>query len=123
MTDQAPKEIDLDYATALYASRTRLLEYGGEELIVVFPGADLAVCAAVAERNRRSVAECRITRRSTGELLLAMTVSIGVAQFRPGESTTQLIERCDGALYLVKRSGGNRVVAEKSLEARSVAKA
>jgi len=43
-------------------------------------------------------------RRSTGELLPAITVSIGIAQFRPGESMAQLIERCDGALYLAKRT-------------------
>jgi diguanylate cyclase len=95
--------------------------YGGEELIAVLPGADLAVCETVAERIRRSVSECRITRRSTGEILPSLTVSIGVAQFRPGESTAQLIERCDSALYLAKRTGRNRVVSELRLEGRSVA--
>jgi diguanylate cyclase len=95
--------------------------YGGEELIAVLPGADLAVCEAVAERIRRSVAECQISRRSTGELLPNITVSIGVAQFRPGESAAQLVERCDAALYLAKRIGRNRVVSEKRLEGRSVA--
>jgi diguanylate cyclase len=95
--------------------------YGGEELVVVLPGAKLAVCETVAERIRRSVAECRITRRSTGELLPEITVSIGVAQFRPGESMAQLIERCDGALYLVKRIERNRVITEERLEGRSVA--
>jgi diguanylate cyclase len=95
--------------------------YGGEELIAVLPGADLAVCEAVAERIRQSVEKCRISRRSTGELLPAITVSIGVAQFRPGESAGQLIERCDGALYLAKRAGRNRVITEVRLEGRSVA--
>ena len=33
--------------------------YGGEELIAVLPGADLATCAAVAERIRRSISECQ----------------------------------------------------------------
>jgi diguanylate cyclase len=93
--------------------------YGGEELMTVLPGASLAICEEVAERIRRSVSECRITRRSTGELLPAITVSIGVAQFRPGESMAQLIERCDGALYLAKRTGRNRVVTEERLEGRS----
>ena len=95
--------------------------YGGEELIAVLPGAELTVCETIAERIRRSVSECRISRRSTGELLPAITVSIGVAQLRPGESTTQLIERCDAALYLAKRTGRNRVVTEVSLEGHSVA--
>jgi diguanylate cyclase len=95
--------------------------YGGEELIAVLPGAELVVCEAVAERVRRSIAECQIRRRSTGELLPSITVSIGVAQFRPGESMAQLIERCDNALYLAKRIGRNRVVSEKRLEGQSAA--
>ena len=95
--------------------------YGGEELIAVLPGAALAVCEAAAERIRRSVSECRITRRSTGEQLPTITVSVGVAEFRPGESMTELIERCDGALYLAKRTGRNRVVTEERVEGRAAA--
>jgi diguanylate cyclase len=90
--------------------------YGGEELIAVLPGADLAVCAAVAERIRRLISECRITRRSTGEILPCITVSIGVGQFQLGESMADLIERCDRALYLAKRTGRNRVVTEDELD-------
>jgi diguanylate cyclase len=90
--------------------------YGGEELIAVLPGADLATCEAVAERIRRSISECQITRRSTGEILPSITVSIGVAQFQLGESMADLIERCDRALYLAKRTGRNRVVTEDQLD-------
>lgn len=90
--------------------------FGGEELIAVLPDADLATGVVVAERIRRAIAECRITRRSTGEVLPTITVSIGVAQFRPGESMSDLIERCDRALYLAKSGGRNRVVAENELD-------
>jgi diguanylate cyclase len=90
--------------------------YGGEELIAVLPGADLATCAAVAERIRRLISECRITRRSTKELLPSITVSIGVGQFQFGESMADLIERCDRALYLAKRNGRDRVVTENELD-------
>jgi diguanylate cyclase len=90
--------------------------YGGEELIAVLPGADLPACTAVAERIRRSVAECHITRRSTGEALPGITISIGVAQFQGGESMADLIDRCDQALYLAKKMGRNRVVTETELE-------
>jgi diguanylate cyclase len=90
--------------------------YGGEELIAVVPGADLASCEAVAERIRRSISECRITRRSTGEILPSITVSIGVGQFQLGESMADLIERCDRALYLAKRTGRDRVVTENELD-------
>jgi diguanylate cyclase len=90
--------------------------YGGEELIAVLPDADLATCIAVAERIRHSIAECKITRRSTGEVLPTITVSIGVAQFRPGETMADLIERCDRALYLAKGGGRNLVVSENELD-------
>lgn len=91
--------------------------YGGEELIVVLPNAGLATAATVAERIRRAVAECHLTRRSTGEALPGITISIGVAQFQGGESMADLIERCDRALYQAKKTGRNRVVIETELEA------
>lgn len=90
--------------------------YGGEELAVVLPGASLAAASEVGERIRRAVSEGQITRRSTGEKLPGITVSIGVAQFRDGEPLADLIDRCDRALYLAKRSGRNRVQAETALE-------
>ncbi|WP_177236882.1 MULTISPECIES: GGDEF domain-containing protein [unclassified Bradyrhizobium] len=90
--------------------------YGGEELIAVLPDADLATCAEIAERIRRALAECTITRRSTGEVLPSISVSIGVAQYRAGEAVNDLIERCDRALYLAKGSGRNRVVTETELD-------
>lgn len=90
--------------------------YGGEELIAVLPDADLAACAEIAERIRRAIAEATITRRSTGETLPGISVSIGAAQYRVGETMTDLIERCDRALYLAKSGGRNRVVTEIELE-------
>ncbi|MGX1318279.1 diguanylate cyclase [Bradyrhizobium sp. USDA 377] len=90
--------------------------YGGEELIAVLPDADLATCAEIAERIRRAIAECRITRRSTGEVLPNISVSIGAAQYRSGEAIADLIERCDRALYLAKGGGRNRVVTEIELD-------
>jgi diguanylate cyclase len=90
--------------------------YGGEELIAVLPGADLAACHGVAERIRRSICECQITRRSTGEVLPGITVSIGVGQFQLGESMADLIDRCDLALYRAKKTGRNRVVIETEVD-------
>ena len=90
--------------------------YGGEELIAVLPDADISVAAEIAERIRRAIADARITRRSTGETLPNISVSIGVAQYRAGEAITDLIERCDRALYLAKGGGRNRVVTEIELD-------
>ncbi len=90
--------------------------YGGEELIAVLPGADLAVCAGVAERIRRRISEARLTRRTTGKEISSVTVSIGVAQFRLAESAEAMIERCDRGLYQAKRAGRNQTVTENDLE-------
>jgi diguanylate cyclase len=95
--------------------------FGGEELIAVLPGATLKTCEMIAERIRLSIAECKITRRSTGEMLPRVTASIGVAQWRSGEAIEQLLDRCDKALYLAKRTGRNRVVSEQRLEGQRIA--
>lgn len=90
--------------------------YGGEELIAVLPGADLAACTTVAERVRLRIAEAKLTRRATGKEIGSITVSIGVAQFRLAESAEAMIERCDRGLYQAKRLGRNRTVTEDELE-------
>jgi diguanylate cyclase len=88
---------------------------GGEELIAVLPGIDLELAAKVAELIRRSVAERPIVRRTTGELLSRVTVSIGIARFQPGEPMSALLERCDQALYFAKNRGRNRAVTESDI--------
>ena len=97
--------------------------YGGEELFAVLPGADLDVCAGVAERIRGRVSDARLTQRSTGMEISSVTVSIGVAQFKLAESAEALIERCDRALYQAKRSGRNKTVTENDIEGEVVAAA
>jgi diguanylate cyclase len=57
-----------------------------------------------------------LTRRTTGEEISSVTVSIGVAQFRMAESAEGMIERCDRALYQAKRSGRNCTIKEASID-------
>ncbi len=42
---------------------------------------------------------------------IPLTTSIGIAEFKPGESVTRLIERADQALYSAKEAGRNRVAS------------
>ena len=95
--------------------------YGGEELIAVLPGADLELCATAAERIRCRIAEARLTRRTTGQPIASVTVSIGVAQFRLAESADALVERCDRALYQAKRLGRNRTITEREIAENATA--
>jgi diguanylate cyclase (GGDEF)-like protein len=80
--------------------------YGGEEFVQILPHTALAGAILDAERlrNRISVLDMPFAR-SMGPL----TVSVGVAQYRPGETIVQTFARADVALYKAKQRGRNRV--------------
>lgn len=83
--------------------------YGGEELVVILPQTALSNAVVVAEQIRTSIESKKIVKKSTGETLGQVTISIGVAQYLSGESSEKLIERADAHLYGAKRDGRNRV--------------
>jgi diguanylate cyclase len=95
--------------------------YGGEEFAVVLPGTTLRAALTVADHIRRAVMTKELMKRSTGEHLGRVTVSIGVAVLQKGETAQSLIERADGCLYAAKRSGRNRVMSETDSEVLAVA--
>ena len=90
--------------------------YGGEEFAVILPATPLRAALTVADHVRRAVMTKELMKRSTGEHLGRVTVSIGVGQFLPGETMEDLIDRCDRALYQAKKRGRNRVVTERDIE-------
>jgi diguanylate cyclase len=83
--------------------------YGGEEFAVVLPGDTTEAATVMLDAMRMEIASRALKRRSTNEDLGAVTVSVGIAGFRSGESPISLIERADEALYASKRNGRNRV--------------
>jgi diguanylate cyclase len=90
--------------------------YGGEEFTVVLPHTVLRSAITVADHIRRAVMTKELMKRSTGEHLGRVTISIGVAALRGGESMASLIERADACLYAAKRTGRNRVISESDPE-------
>ncbi len=83
--------------------------YGGEEFVVIMPRETLASALCSLEEIREEVGRRNLRRRATNEELGRVTISIGVAQRRRGESAPAFIERADAALYASKREGRNRV--------------
>ncbi|WP_332848033.1 bifunctional diguanylate cyclase/phosphodiesterase [Massilia sp. S19_KUP03_FR1] len=80
--------------------------YGGEEFLLMLPETSIDEALTLAERVR-----VNIEKMGFGAMPdLVTTVSIGVAQFRLGESIAQTVARADEALYLAKSGGRNRVV-------------
>ncbi len=59
----------------------------------------------------------KLMRRTSGEDLGTVTISIGVAQLKRDETPAKVLERADEYLYQAKRSGRNRVVGEPSRQA------
>src|SRR5262245_37174070 len=90
--------------------------YGGEEFAVILPNTVLRAAVTVAEHIRRAVMAKELMKRSTGEHLGRITISIGVATVRAGDTGQSLIERADTCMYAAKRHGRNRVMCETDPE-------
>ncbi len=90
--------------------------YGGEEFAVILPNTALRQALTVADHIRRAVMSKELKKKSTGEILGRVTISVGVSVLRPGEDTDSFIERADACLYAAKRAGRNRVICEADPE-------
>jgi diguanylate cyclase len=90
--------------------------YGGEEFAVVLPNTALRQALTVADHIRRAVMSKELKKKSTGEILGRVTISVGVSMLKPGDDADSLIERADACLYAAKRAGRNRVVCEADSE-------
>ena len=85
---------------------------GGEEFVVVMPGASLDDAHKVAERIRRDVASAPF-RIMGGRESLSITISIGVAATNgTGDTPEQLLKRADEGVYEAKAGGRNKVIAK-----------
>ena len=83
--------------------------YGGEEFAIILPETPVHAGIAVANSLRKQVELKEVINRTTNQHLGRITLSAGVAQYIPGESVSDLIERADNALYKAKKSGRNCV--------------
>jgi diguanylate cyclase (GGDEF)-like protein len=80
--------------------------WGGEEFLMLLPGADAIGAAQLADRVRSSLAE-RSFLGNDGTVV-SVTCSFGVAQHTPGSDERDLFASADRALYRAKREGKNR---------------
>lgn len=84
-----------------YAAR-----YGGDEFIIILVETSSDLALKTAERIRSQVENMRY---SSHESTIAVTVSIGIVQCQPDDTTpTAAFARADSALYKAKHAGRNR---------------
>jgi len=99
---------------SLLQARTRrediACRYGGEEFLLILPGAPLEAARRRADELRQSVRE--MTAEHRGRVLSRITVSAGVACFpQHGITADELLRAADTALYRAKELGRDRVEA------------
>lgn len=100
---------------ALLKSATRddtdvVVRYGGEEFVILFPGATKAVASRQAENIRRAV-ETHAFKHGARQPLGAVTISGGVASFpEDARNSVALLRAADQALYEAKAAGRNRII-------------
>ncbi|AZE97587.1 GGDEF domain protein [Pseudomonas orientalis] len=85
-----------------------IARFGGEEFVLLMPDSALADALAVGEVLRGAIEACPFHFK--GEPV-TITVSMGVAQFQPGERSDLALKRADEALYRAKAAGRNQVQA------------
>ncbi|MBU4185929.1 MAG: diguanylate cyclase [Proteobacteria bacterium] len=81
--------------------------YGGEEFTVILPETSRDEVMTVAERIKDAIKNEKFSPQS-GESI-SMTISIGVAQYCPGERISTFVQRADKAMYLSKQRGRNQI--------------
>ena len=103
----------LQHLAAVMRSQLReidhLSRWGGEEFLAVLPATSAADAVVMAERLADRVRSLPLVN---DDIRLALTASIGVAEWRgPDDTVLQLLERADAALYQAKRNGRDQVRA------------
>lgn len=92
-----------------------LARYGGEEFTIILEGASFRNALKKGRSICTNIASVRYaTSDVQSEDFLSMTVSIGMSQYKKGDTPEELIARADKALYEAKRKGKNCVVGKKS---------
>ncbi len=92
--------------------RDTTARYGGEEFAVILRNTEIGDAMGLANQIRLFVERKKLVKKSTGDILGKISISIGAAQFSPGDSPMTLIQRADNCLYAAKAAGRNCVVSE-----------
>ena len=95
--------------------------YGGEEFAMVAPRTSLEDAQKLAASVSQAIKSKRLTRKSTGDLIGAITISVGIAHHRTLENASALISRADACLYAAKRAGRDCIITDADMNRLSAA--
>jgi len=84
--------------------------YGGEEFTVILPMTTSEEGMVIAKRMQAKLAKKTFSPLSVQEIY--MTISIGIAQYKPKEEMKEFVQRADQFMYEAKKNGKNRICPE-----------
>ncbi len=82
-----------------------ICRYAGDEFSVILPDTPIDGAVTTAERIRKAVEQASFKRK--------VTISLGLAQLAKNNSSTDIVQKADHALYTSKHQGKNRVSTSK----------
>jgi diguanylate cyclase len=92
--------------------RDTAARYGGEEFAVVLRNTQLAHAVSLANQIRLFVERKKLVKKSTGDILGTISVSIGAAELSANDTQISFVQRADTCLYAAKGAGRNCVVSD-----------
>jgi diguanylate cyclase (GGDEF)-like protein len=98
-----------ELVTGVLRATDRLGRYGGEEFMVILPATTAQEAAGPMQRIRDAISD-----HDWSSVVPRVTVTIGVTEYRLGESLDELVKRADQALYRGKDAGRDRVVIDQT---------
>ena len=90
-----------------------LVRYGGEEMLMVLPGADLQTGISIADRVRRLIEDVQLSDDKGKRLPITASMGVSAIPRAFTENELQLIKAADDALYQAKAAGRNRVLSTR----------
>jgi diguanylate cyclase len=82
--------------------------YGGEEFVMLLPGTSLENGVAIANQMREAIAQTGFHFRGAP---VSVTISCGITELQEGDTSDEVFDRADRAMYQAKDGGRNRVVS------------
>ncbi|ABA89776.1 diguanylate cyclase, 7TMR-DISMED2 and 7TMR-DISM_7TM domain-containing [Syntrophotalea carbinolica DSM 2380] len=86
--------------------------YGGEEFAVILPGGDFQTAVDIYTRLQGTLLQWQEHEKES--LISLVTLSVGVAEYFPGEHADDLIARADSAMYEAKEGGRDQLVLSEA---------
>jgi len=103
--DQCLRQVAQALSASVGREGEMVARYGGEEFVALLEGDSAEQASLVCERIRGQIGQLRMAALQD----TALSASIGVAVYEPGDDAGSLLERADKALYQAKAEGRNCV--------------